>query len=135
MDGMDLCKAVKASPALRHIPVVLLTGLSSKETQLKGTELGADDFITKPFEKDFLVARVANLLKGQQNLQTYFYNEITHQENNLDISTEYKEFLEKCIGVVEAHLDDDDFNIKLLAREVGMSHSSLYKKIKTISPS
>jgi len=133
MDGMELCKAIKASPALRHIPVVLLTGATSKETLLKSTELGADDFITKPFEKDFLMARVANLLKSHQNLQQYFYNEITHKENTLDISSEYKEFLDKCIALVEKHLDNEEFNIKMLASEIGMSHSSLYKKIKTIS--
>ncbi|MEO6734506.1 MAG: two-component regulator propeller domain-containing protein [Ferruginibacter sp.] len=133
IDGMHLCRTIKASPALRHIPVILLTGSSSKETLLQSAELGADDFITKPFERDFLVARVGNLLKSHQNLQKYFYNEITHQENNLNIGTEYKEFLEKCIAMVEKHLSDDEFNIKMLAKEIGVSHSTLYKKIKTIS--
>jgi YesN/AraC family two-component response regulator len=133
MTGVDLCKIIKETPELSHIPVILLTGSISPESKLQGVEGGADDYFTKPFEKDLLLARVANLIRSHENLQKYFYNEITHQENTLNISSEYKEFLEKCIALVEKHLDDDDFNIKVLAREIGMSHSSLYKKIKIIS--
>jgi AraC-like DNA-binding protein len=96
-------------------------------------EGGADDYITKPFEKDLLMARVSNLLKNRQNLQKYFYNEITHQENGLKISAEYKEFLENCITIVEKHLDNDDFTVQTLAEEIGMSHSGMYKRIKAIS--
>jgi AraC-like DNA-binding protein len=80
-----------------------------------------------------LVARVLSLIKKQQNLQKYFYNEITHQQHTLNISAEYKEFLEACIAAVERNLDKDDFNIQVLAQDMGMSHSKLYKKIKTIS--
>lgn len=133
MTGLDFCKAVKESQALSHIPFILITGTDSPESKLKGIEYGADDYITKPFEKDMLVARVQSLLKKQENLQKYFYNEITHQQNSLNISGEYKEFLEACIAVVERNLDRDDFNIQVLATEMGMSHSKLYKKIKTIS--
>lgn len=133
MTGIDFCKLVKETAALSHIPFILLTGSSSDELKLKGIEYGADDYITKPFEKDMLVARVQSLIKKQENLQKYFYNEITHQQNTLNISGEYKEFLEACIAVVERNLDRDEFNIQVLATEMGMSHSKLYKKIKTIS--
>ena len=133
MSGIDFCRAVKETSTLNHIPFILLTGSASSESKLKGIEYGADDYIAKPFEKDLLVARVQNLLRNQQNLQKYFYNEITLQKNTLNISGEYKEFLEACIQIVEKHLDNDDFNIQLFAREIGMSHSKLYKKIKTIS--
>lgn len=133
MSGIEFCKRVKEAAALNHIPFILITGSFSQESKLRGIEAGADDYITKPFEKDMLVARVLSLIKKQQNLQKYFYNEITHQQNNLNISGEYKEFLEACITAVENNLDKDDFNIQVLAQEMGMSHSKLYKKIKTIS--
>lgn len=131
--GIELCSAIKTNTALSHIPVILLTGVFNDEIKLKGIENGADDYITKPFEKDLLVARVANLLKKRSALQNYFYNEITLRKNNLKVSEEYKAFLEKCIAIVEAHLDDEQFSIKTLAREIGMSHSNLYKKVKSIS--
>lgn len=133
MTGIELCRSIKETPSLSHIPVILLTGSSSPESKLQGVEGGADDYITKPFEKELLLARVGSLLKNRQNLQKYFYNEITHQENSLKISAEYKDFLEACIAIVEKHLDNDDFTIQTLAEEIGMSHSRLYKKIKAIS--
>ena len=133
MTGIDFCKAIKETAALNHIPFILITGSISPELKMKGIEYGADDYISKPFEKDLLVARVQSLLRNQQNLQQYFYNEITHQKNYFSVSGEYKAFLEACIDIVERHLDDDEFNIQVLATEIGMSHSKLYKTIKTIS--
>jgi AraC-like DNA-binding protein len=76
---------------------------------------------------------VAALLKSRSNLQKYFYNEITLQDNPLKISSNYKEFLDSCIAIVEAHLDDDQFSIATLARELGMSYSKMNKKIKAVS--
>lgn len=133
MSGIDFCKAVKESPVLSHIPFILITGSASPESKMLGIENGADDYIPKPFDTDFLLARVHSLLRKREELQRYFYNEITHQQHGLTISAEYKEFLERCIEVVEAHLDDEDFNIQRLAGAIGMSHSRLYKKIKAIS--
>jgi signal transduction histidine kinase/ligand-binding sensor domain-containing protein/DNA-binding response OmpR family regulator len=133
MSGIELCRIIKETPSLNHIPVILLTGSHSTDSKLKGVEGGADDYITKPFEKDLLLARVTSLLKSRENLQRYFYNEITHQENSLKISAEYKEFLEQCIAIVEQNIDNEDFNIQQFASAIGMSHSKLYKKIKAIS--
>lgn len=131
--GIDLCKMLKEDSLVSHIPIILLTASSSDETQLKGIETGADDYIKKPFDKDILVARVNAILKRRNVLQNYFYNEITLGNGSFKVSAEYKEFLERCMKIIEEHLDDDAFSIKTLAAEIGMSHSNLYKKIKTMS--
>jgi signal transduction histidine kinase/ligand-binding sensor domain-containing protein/DNA-binding response OmpR family regulator len=134
LSGIELCSRIKEDPLLNHIPVILLTASSSPEIKLKGIEGGADDYISKPFEKEILIARVSGILKSRNNLQKYFYNEITlNKSNDLKISAEYKEFLEKCLKIVEQHLTDPEFSIKILAAEIGMSHSNLYKRIKSIS--
>jgi signal transduction histidine kinase/ligand-binding sensor domain-containing protein/DNA-binding NarL/FixJ family response regulator len=133
LSGIDFCKQVKNDPSISHIPMILLTAESSLEKKLEGMEGGADDYIVKPFEKDLLVAKVASLLKNRTNLQQYFYNEVTLRENPFKISAEYKEFLEKCIAVVEKYLDDEGFSVKTLASELNISHSNLYKKVKSIS--
>lgn len=133
MMGIEFCQAIKEDPALSHMQLILLTGSSSAEIKLKGLECGADDYITKPFERDLLLARVSNLLKSRNNLQRYFYNEITLQKNDLSISEDYKVFLERCIETVEANIDRDDFSIKLFAKEMGMSHSNLYKRVRQVS--
>jgi signal transduction histidine kinase/ligand-binding sensor domain-containing protein/DNA-binding response OmpR family regulator len=132
-DGIALCREIKNHASLSHIPVILLTGSQSSDIRLEGVEGGADDYITKPFEKELLMARVANLQKTRANLQKYFFDEITLNKHDLKISEEYKEFLERCIAIVEAHLDDEEFTIAKLAAEMGMSYSSVYKKVRTIS--
>jgi signal transduction histidine kinase/ligand-binding sensor domain-containing protein/DNA-binding response OmpR family regulator len=133
LDGIELCKQIKNDPSLNHIPVILLTGSNGPEVELQSIEGGADVYITKPFDKDILLAKVGNLFKSRNELQKYFFNEITLKKNTLKISPEYKEFLEKCIEIVESHLDDEQFTIKTLAKEIGMSHNQLYKKVKLIS--
>jgi len=132
-NGLDLCSKIKSTPEFSHIPVIILTSGSSSEIKLKGIEQGADDFITKPFEKDILVARVANLLKSRNALQQYFLNEITLKADDFKISGEYKQFLDRCIAITEKHLDDPEFSVKTLADELAISSSVLYKKVKAIS--
>jgi signal transduction histidine kinase/ligand-binding sensor domain-containing protein/DNA-binding response OmpR family regulator len=133
LSGVELCRRVKTDLTLNHIPVILLTASSSPEIKLQAIEVGADDYMTKPFEKEMLVARVNGLLKSKNDLKEYFYNEITLKSNDLKVPADFKEFLDRCIKVVELHLAEKDFCIKDLASEIGMSHSNLYKKIKSIS--
>lgn len=131
--GIELCQMLKQDEKVSHIPLVLLTGTSSDEVQLKATEIGADDYVKKPFDKDLLTARVKTLLKRRNILQNYFYNEVTLGSAKYKVSAEYKEFLQKCMKVIEEHLDDDQFSIKVLTSEMGMSHSNLYRKVKSVS--
>jgi len=133
LSGIELCTLVKDDPALSHIPIILLTASTSVEVKLKGIECGAEDFITKPFEKEILVARVSGILKSRNNLQKYFYNQITLQPDNSKISPEYKEFLDKCIQIVEEHLTDPDFGTKKLGDKIAMSRTKLYLRIKSVS--
>lgn len=132
VNGIELVKRIKETSSLAHIPVILLTASSSGDVKLKGIEGGAEDYITKPFDKEFIVARVKNILKGRNRLQEYFFNTVTLKPTAL-ISGEHKEFLEACIAIVEKHMADPDFNIQTFCKEIGMSHPSLYKKIKAIS--
>ena len=133
LNGLDLCRILKEDKKVSHIPIILLTGTTSDEMQLQGMESGADDYIKKPFDKDILAARVKSMLKRRNVLQSYFYNEITFGSATFKISDEYKEFLQACMRIIENHLTDDQFSIKTLATEIGMSHSNLYKKIKAVS--
>ncbi|EHQ25906.1 two-component regulator propeller domain-containing protein [Mucilaginibacter paludis] len=133
MSGIELCSLVKEDMAISHIPVILLTASSSPEIKLKGIEGGADDYISKPFDKEILKARVTGLLKSRNTLQQYFYNAITLNTNVHTISIEYQGFLDSCIRIVGEHLKDADFNTQMLAAHLGISYSSLYKKIKLIS--
>ena len=133
MGGIELCSIVKEDESISHIPIVLLTASTSAEIKLKGVESGADDYISKPFDKDLLVARIGGILKSKSKLQKYFYGEITLNPNSSKISAEYKEFLKNCIRIVEGKIEDPNLNIKMLAEEMGMSRTNLFNRIKSIS--
>jgi DNA-binding response OmpR family regulator len=132
MDGIELCSKIKNNPSVAHIPVILLTASSSDEIKLKGIEGGAEDYITKPFDKDIIIARVQNILKGRNRLQQYFFSAITLKPAT-HVAGEHKEFIERCIEIVEEHIDNPDFTVNMFCKAIGMSHPALYKKVKAVS--
>jgi signal transduction histidine kinase/ligand-binding sensor domain-containing protein/CheY-like chemotaxis protein len=133
MDGIELCAKLKQSDLLGHIPVILLTASATHEIKLKGIEGGADDYITKPFDKTLLQAKVETILRNRNLLQRFFFDSITLKETNTKVPAEYQEFLRKCIAVIEQHIDTDNFTIKKFSQAMGMSHPALYNKVKSIS--
>ncbi|MEO6631698.1 MAG: response regulator, partial [Mucilaginibacter sp.] len=133
LSGIDLCRIIKQDASLSHIPVILLTGDPNPEAKLAGIEVGAVDFVSKPFEKDLLMARVQGILKDRLELQNYFYNEVTLKSNARNISEHHKDFLYKCIAIIENYLADPNFDVKTIADEMGIGYSSLFKKIKAVS--
>ena len=132
MDGIELCRKVKESHTLSHIPIILLTASGSEESKLRGIECGAEDYIKKPFDKGLIMARVQNILRARNRLQQYFLNTVTLQPTS-GIDNDHKDFLERCIKIIEAHQDDIEFTVQTFAQEIGMSHPTLYKKIKSVS--
>ncbi len=131
--GVDFCKFLKGDSRYRHIPVILLTGTKSEEIKLKGVEVGADDYITKPFDKDYLLARVRGIIRQQKVIQEHLMEDVTQKLPDFKLSEDDKLFLEKVEQVIEAHLGQEDFTIKSLSEDIGMSHSLLYKKIKHLT--
>src|ERR1700751_3045546 len=68
IDGFELCRQIRQTPALSAIPIIFLTAKTSEADRVKGLELGGDDYITKPFSPRELVARVRTVLRGQTEL-------------------------------------------------------------------
>lgn len=71
MDGYQLCKSVKGDEGLKHIPVILLTTLSDPEDVIKGLDCGADNFINKPYDEQFLLSRINYILINQEMRRNY----------------------------------------------------------------
>jgi signal transduction histidine kinase/ligand-binding sensor domain-containing protein/DNA-binding response OmpR family regulator len=132
LNGIELCRRLKENAHLAHIPIILLTGSSSEKSKLIGLECGAEDYVSKPFSKELIVARVQNILRSRNRLQQYFFNTITLKPTS-SIEADHKEFLERCIELVDRHMDDPEFGVHLFCQEMGMSHPALYKRIKAIS--
>ncbi|MBA0882942.1 hybrid sensor histidine kinase/response regulator transcription factor [Flavobacterium undicola] len=133
MNGVAFCKHIKSDEELKHIPVILLTGGTSEDVKLKGAEVGADDYITKPFDNDYLLARINGILTRRDSEQNYLLNSVTKKVVSPKLSDEDKKLLDKIVEVIDSNLDVESFNVQDLAIELGMSHSLVYKKIKKIT--
>ena len=133
LSGMDLCQIIKNDTQLSHIPIILLTGEKGENIHLKGIEEGAVDFLNKPFDKNLLVARVKGIIKNKKELQNYFFNEITLKNDATHLSEENKQFLYKCVQVIENSLLDPTLDVNSIAEKLSMSYSNLYKRIKQLS--
>ena len=139
--GTELCEEIKTSEHLLHIPVVLLSAKSDVDSSVKGLGTGADAYIGKPFEPDFLLAQIESLLKNRSLIQHKLLN-ITStsvieeaQDAMSSLSDAEKEFLQKLHSYMDLALDDEKFGASQLARQMNMSYSSLYAKIKDLTGS
>lgn len=133
MSGLELSKKIKQNQKTTHIPVILLTALAAALQELEGLETGADDYIVKPFNEDILKVKIANFLENRERLQQYYHTQILLQPNQIVIADEDKLFLEKAMGLVEANLNNRDFNVQCLVNDMHMSQSVFYRRIKTIT--
>ena len=149
-DGIEMTKELRADMTTSHIPIVLLTAKTSIESKLEGLEYGADDYITKPFSATYLKARVENLLSQRRKLQSLYRDNLmnnthvsslstseetaTAEEEKLpDMSPNDRKFMDKLVELMEANMDNGDLVVDDLVREVAVSRSVFFKKLKTLT--
>lgn len=133
MSGTTLCKQVKEDFATCHIPVVLLTARTSLEQNIEGLVIGADDYISKPFNTRLLIARCNNLVNSRLILQEKFSKQPQTAPQMLATNVMDKEILDKALSIIESHLDDTEFNINVFSKEMGMARTNLFTKLKAIT--
>jgi signal transduction histidine kinase/CheY-like chemotaxis protein/ligand-binding sensor domain-containing protein/AraC-like DNA-binding protein len=135
MDGYAFCRKIKSDERTSHIPVILLTAKASKEDRLEGLGLGADDFLTKPFDPAELLVRVKNLILQRQSLREYYLREI--KLTPLSVSPESismdEQFLHKAIKIVEAYIPEADFTVETFCEKIAMSRMQLHRKITALT--
>lgn len=132
MSGSEMCQKIKNNISICHIPVVLLTAQTAIEYNIESLRLGADDYVTKPFNLKVLITRCNNLVNGRKLLQDKYTHQTEfpiHQiaTNKLDL-----EFMEKAYKLIEDNLDNPDFDIASFSREMAMGRTRLFRKIKGI---
>jgi signal transduction histidine kinase/DNA-binding response OmpR family regulator/ligand-binding sensor domain-containing protein len=132
MDGLTLCKRIKDNIQTSHIPVILLTAKSEIEDRIEGLQVGADSYIPKPFHPDHLFVRIEQLIKQRDQIKKKFENLANVELSNITpgISARDDEFFLKIKKCIEKHLSEPEFTADIIADEVGMSKTSLYKKVK-----
>ena len=133
MNGLDLCHRVKTDIAFSHIPVILLTARSLASDELRGLEMGADDYITKPFNIDILRHRIRYLLDRTMTARERFAQATDVAASEITETTLDEQMLQKAMDIVKAHLSDTSFTADDLARELGMARTNVYKKLQFIT--
>ena len=132
-DGLELCRKIKQHARTLHIPVVLLTARAAIVHELEGLEMGGDDYVDKPFNPQLLYAKVITLVQNRLKLREYYQRQILLEPTEVIIPDADRIFLESAMKVVEQNLNEPDFNVQTLVREMGVSQSAFYRRIKGIT--
>lgn len=133
IDGIELCKYVKNRLETSHIPLILLTAKNREEDRAEAYEVGADGFITKPFNLSVLHAKIKNLLKYKERQANDFKKQLVFEMKDLNYTSMDEEFLQRAIDTVNRHLDDCTFDHQQFAEEMGASRSTVFKKLKSLT--
>ncbi|MBN1116197.1 MAG: response regulator [Bacteroidales bacterium] len=133
MDGFELCKKIKTDIRFSHIPVILLTAKATTENRIAGFDIGADEYIYKPFDEDLLRSRIRNLLKQREQLKTHFIGSDGIVDGSLGVNELDKDFIEKIISIIEQNYQNQEFNMNVIIDDIGMSRSVFYRKFKSLS--
>jgi len=135
MNGFDLCKLIKSTFETSHIPVVLLTSLDERSKQLEGLGLGADDYITKPFDVSILKQRIISIIRNRDIVRDKvlkLFNQ-TDQETPILSNEQNDQFVKKALKVVRENIANSEFGKDEFASAMNASPSLLYKKIKALT--
>lgn len=134
MDGFECCRILKEDLNTCHIPVILLTALAEEEDLVKGIELGADEYIYKPFNPEILRIKVKHLIKSRIELKQAYTKLLMPSAS--DSGQEEEEikaedpFIEQILEITNQNLQNPNFSVKWLAEELNMSQATLYRRIK-----
>lgn len=133
VSGIELCKKIKNDPRTSHIPVILLTARHADEQRLEGFQSGADDYITKPFSFEILELRIRNLISQRDSLRKVFQKQLVINPSEISVTSLDEKLIQKAIDLVEKNMDNPDFSVEELSRELAMSRVHLYKKLLSLT--
>ena len=133
MDGLELCRRLKDDRRTRHIPIILLTAKADKASKLSGLGVGADDYISKPFDNEELIIKVKNQLDQLERLREKFIQEFLLNDRKEKIKSRDDVFLTDLAEVVMDNLDDSTFSVEAMSHQIGLSRSQLFRKLKALT--
>jgi len=131
-DGYEIASLIRNSPLTSHIGIILLSAKSTIDSRLKGLDMGANDYLTKPFLLSELKFRVDNQIKYQRTLQEYYHKHVfaANEFKSEDIT---HPFLIKLYEILDQYLDHSDFSIADLADKLAMSSRTLNRKLNSLT--
>ncbi|MBB6463657.1 hybrid sensor histidine kinase/response regulator transcription factor [Flammeovirga kamogawensis] len=133
MGGLDLCSTIKKSDEFSHIPVILLTALSSDIDKIEALKQGADSYMSKPFSFEELKVKITNLLTSKSRLKQHFKDSGLLSEETLHLRNKDEELIILINQFINENIENENFGVEQLAELLSLSRSVLYGKIKTMT--
>jgi DNA-binding response OmpR family regulator len=133
MDGIQLCRKLKAHATTSHIPVILLTARAAEEQKIEGFDSGANDYVTKPFNFEILQSRIKNLIHQREAVQKQFNKHLEIKASEIQVTSQDEKLIKNAVLAVEENLTNKDFSVEELSRLMGMSRVLLYKKVLALT--
>lgn len=133
-DGYEICISLKNDFNTCHIPIIVVTSLSKNDSRMLCYEIGADDYIIKPFEINVLLKRIENIIKLRKLLKNKFSNDILCITNTFNYSQKDKNFLESLTSYIYLNVENNDLlTIDKILENFKIGRTLFYKKIKTLT--
>lgn len=133
MDGIKLCKNVKQNIRTCHIPVIILSAKGETKDQMEGLQMGADDYIPKPFSLTILTAKIQNMMRTRRRMLERYSKSLEVEPEKITFNAMDEALLKRAVAIVEKNMDNIEFSTDEFAREMNMSRSNLHLKLKAIT--
>ncbi|MDR2562857.1 MAG: response regulator [Prevotellaceae bacterium] len=135
MDGIALTYKVKQNININHIPIILLTAKAQEKDQAEGLEIGADAYITKPFNTNFLEQTVNNLISNREILRKKFSGEQEYGNKiaRIEMKSADEILMNKVLKIISDNLSNSELTVEFLADSVGMSRVHIHRKLKELT--
>lgn len=131
-DGFDVCKNLRSNIQTSHIPIIVLSAVENTQNKIKALEMGANVFIEKPFDMDFLLKQVNNLIKNQNELKELYSKKYIAEPSKITISSMDEELLKRAMEQIEKNISNCDYNVESFVSDMGIGRTLLYQKISDI---
>lgn len=133
VDGIELCRRIKTNIQTSHIPVVLLTAYTEDGIKMNSYEVGADSYISKPFNYDVLLTRIRKLMEQQKERKQEFRKSINVTPSAIAITTLDEQLIRKALELIERNMDNTEYSVEELSADLGMTRVTLYRKLHGIT--
>ena len=134
-DGYELCQEIKQDIQLSHIPVILVTAKITAENQVEGLSVGADAYVTKPFDPAVLSALIQSQLKNRDRVRKLLTKATTMEDESVEeaLSEQDKHFMEELYKLMEEELSNSELDVTRITKMLYISRTKLYYKIKGLT--
>ena len=132
-DGLEILSRVRKNPATEKTPVIMVTAKTTEIDKVRGLDMGADDYISKPFHAKVLLMRCNNLIRNRLLLKSRLTKQVDFDVQLLATTSLDQQLLNRMVEIVDQRMGEPDFDVNALARELNMGRSSFFTKVKNLT--